>query len=268
MYGLQNRVNCRPTCINSIGELAVKGASRPTPKRGLTARSPVLQSRVGRPARALEVSCTRNSVRYHDDHSTVDIGVDLDSLSVFLSPIIGLIGVVLGVHLNRRSALTAAREEREHASSQEVQRRKEEAAARLDAAVHESQSELPSDVKASEAAEQLAPIRTRLLHALARNAILDDPEIDRRFLALNITLGMATQARNWRRGEHTDSTLNLWPANVAMRELREALTYYQRREDPPPAKYPTSKELIRIVHGDGFKTFEAINDWLVDHEVG
>ncbi len=151
---------------------------------------------------------------------------------------------MLGVYLNRRSALSAAREEREHASSQEVQRRKEEAAARLDEAVLESQNELPNKVKASEAAEQLVPIQTRLMHASSRNAILDDPDIEHRFIALLMTLGMATRAKNWRRGQYPDPTLSLWPASVAMRELREALTYYQRREDSPAAKYPTSKELI------------------------
>jgi hypothetical protein len=53
-----------------------------------------------------------------------------------------------------------------------------------------------------------------------------------------------------------------------VRELREALTCYLKRESPPPAKYPTSKELIRIVHRDGGNRFDAINDWLIDNEVG
>lgn len=194
--------------------------------------------------------------------------MDTATASLIVSPVAGLLGVVLGARLNRSSSLAAAREEREHSSKERVRQRKEEAASRLDTAVLESLHELPNDVKASEAPDELAPMQTRILQALARNAILDDPEIDRRFFALNMTVSMASRARNWRRGELSDPSLNLWPIQVAMRELREALTYYQRREDPPPAKYPTSKELIQIVHKGGGNRFDAINDWLVDNEVG
>jgi hypothetical protein len=83
-----------------------------------------------------------------------------------------------------------------------------------------------------------------------------------------MTIGMASRSRNWRRGSPEPQTINLWPINVAARELREALIYFLKRQAPPAPKYPTSKELIRIVHKDGANSFEAINDWLVGHEVG
>lgn len=193
---------------------------------------------------------------------------NLEAVSLLLSPFFGLAGVWLGARLNRRAALVAAREEREHASQQEVQRRKEEAAGRLDEAAQEAQDEMPNDLNASEAPEKLMPIQTQLLQALTRNAVLDDREIDRRFGALNMTLVMAMGARQWHRGEYTDPHINLFPVMVAMRELRQALTCYQRREAPPPAKYPTSKELIALVHKDGGNNFNAINNWLVENEVG
>ena len=59
------------------------------------------------------------SVRYPGDDQIVYADIDLGSVSVFLSPIFGLAGVVLGAYLNRSFTLEAAREEREHASRQE-----------------------------------------------------------------------------------------------------------------------------------------------------
>jgi hypothetical protein len=61
--------------------------------------------------------------------------------------------------------------------------------------------------------------------------------------------------------------INLWPIQVAARELREALVCYLRRETLPPAKFPASKELVRIVLKDGGRDFEALNDWLIDNEI-
>lgn len=91
--------------------------------------------------------------------------------------------------------------------------------------------------------------------------------LERRFFALNTTIRMASRARNWRRPVSEPQILNLWPIQVAARELREALVYYLKREAPPPAKYPTSKQLVQIVLKDGNRDFEALDDWLVDNDV-
>lgn len=185
-----------------------------------------------------------------------------------MSPLAGFAGVGFGAWLNRQLSRDAVREEREWASTQQVQQRKEEAAARLDAAVIESFDVAPKgEVDARDAADELQPMATGLLQAWAQNAVLDDPEIARRFHALYMTIGMAGRSRNWRQGVAEVQMVNLWPIQVAVRELREALTCYLKRESPPPAKYPTSRELIRIVHRDGGNRFDAINDWLIDNEV-
>ncbi len=193
--------------------------------------------------------------------------MDTETASLIVSPLAGLIGVIVGARLNRRSALAAAQEEREWASKQQVRQRLEEAAARIDRAVMEGWADAPrGEIDTREAADALFPFQTTLLEALTRNAVLDDPEIDRRFHALNMTIGMASRARRWLRGAEVE-TVNLYPLEVAVRELREALTYFQRRQPPPPAAYPTSKELIRIVHKDGGNNFDAINDWLLEQGV-
>lgn len=195
--------------------------------------------------------------------------MDTATASLLVSPLAGFAGVGFGAWLNHRLSRDAIREERVWASEQQVKQRKEEAAARLDAAVIEAFDVAPKgEVDARDAADELQPMATGLLQAWARNAVLDDTEIERRFHALNMTIGMASRSRNWRRGVAEVQLVNLWPIQVAVRELREALTSYLKRESPPPAKYPTSKELIRIVHKDGGNRFEAISDWLIDNEIG
>ena len=195
--------------------------------------------------------------------------MDTATASLIVSPLAGFAGVGFGAWLNHRFSRRAVQEEREWASSQQVQTRKEEAAARLDVAVLKALDECPQgNVDARNVADELQPMSTRLMGTWAENAVLDDPEIERRSLALSMTLGMASRSRNWRLGIDEPQMINLWPILVAARELREALVYYQRRKQPSPARYPTSKELIRIVHKDGGNRFEAINDWLIDNEVG
>lgn len=194
--------------------------------------------------------------------------MDTATASLIVSPLAGFAGVGFGAWLNHKLSRDAIREERDWASEQQVTQRKEEAAARLDAAVIEAFDEAPKgELDARNAADELQPMATALFQAWAQNAVLDDPEIGRRFRALDMTIGMASRSRNWHRGVAEAQMVNLWPVQVAVRELREALTYYLKRESPPPAKYPTSKELIRIVHKGGGNRFDAINDWLVDNEV-
>jgi hypothetical protein len=194
--------------------------------------------------------------------------MDTATTALIVSPLAGFAGIGLGAWLNHKLSRVAVQEEREWASRQQVQARKEEAAQRLDAVVLKAIADFPQEpLDAKDVADELQPMSTQLIGAWAQNAVLDDPEIERRFLALNTTVRMASRARSWRRPTSEPQVINLWPIQVAARELREALVYYLRREPPPPAQYPTSKEVMRIVLKDGARDFEALNDWLIDNEV-
>jgi hypothetical protein len=193
---------------------------------------------------------------------------DTATASLIVSPLAGFAGIGLGAWLSHKLSRVAVQDEREWSSRQQVQTRKEEAAERLDAVVLKALADCPQgSMDAKDVADELQPVATQLIGAWAQNSILDDPEIERRFLALNTTVGMASRARNWRRPGSEPQMINLWPIQIAMRELREALVYYLKRESPPPAKYPTSKELVRIVLKNGGRDFQALDDWLVDNEV-
>lgn len=170
--------------------------------------------------------------------------------------------------MNHKLSRAAVHDEREWFSRQQVQARKEEAAQRLDAVVLKALADIPDEaLDAKNVADELQPMSAQLIGAWAQNAVLDDPEIERRFFALNTTVRLASRARNWRRPVSEPQMINLWPIEIAARELRQALVYYLKRESPPPAKYPTSKELVRIVLKDGGRDFEALSDWLVDNDV-
>lgn len=196
------------------------------------------------------------------------IDMDTATASQIISPLAGFAGIGLGAWLNHKVSRKAVQKEREWVSAQQVQSRKEEAAGRLDKAVFNALEECPQGhVDARNAADELQPMSTRLVGTWSENAVLDDPEIERRFLALNMTIEMARRSRDWRRSIEEPQMVNLWPIQIAARELRMALVYYQRREQAPPAKYPTSKRLIAIVHKGGGDRFDAISDWLVENEV-
>lgn len=197
-----------------------------------------------------------------------DVNIDREALSFIVPPLTTLVGVWMGWKLNRSSAIEAAREERQHASEQLVRQRMEEAASQLDAALVDAYADAPKGtVDAREAPNLLQPLQTQLWAAWTRTTVLDDPEISRRFHALNMTIGMATRARNFRLPVGEAQSVNLWPIEVGYRELREALAAYQIRKQPPAAQFPTAKELIKIVHAEHRNNFEAINDWLVENEV-
>lgn len=194
--------------------------------------------------------------------------MDAETISLIVSPLAAFAGVGFGAWLNHKLSRSAVQEEREWASAQQVQTRKEEAAERLDAVVLKVLADIPDEtLDVKDVADELQPMSAQLIGAWAQHAILDDSEIERRFLALNMTVRLASRARNWRRPVSEPQMINLWPIQVAARELREALVYYLKREPPPPAKYPTSKELVRIVLKDGNHDFQALDDWLVDNEV-
>ena len=187
---------------------------------------------------------------------------------LFISPVAGLLGVAVGAKLNERSALRAVRDERRWSSSQLVQQRKEEAAARLDEDILKASEEFPrGTILASESMELLSPMHTELNRAWTRSAVLDDADLQLRFKTLDMLIFMASRADQGRPGE-AELNINLYPIEVAGTELRAALAAYQRREQPPPAEMPPSSELIRIAHRGGGSDFGRIHLWMIDHDVG
>lgn len=69
--------------------------------------------------------------------------MDTATASLIISPLAGIAGVGFGAWLNHRLSRKAVQEEREWASAQQVQARKEEAAARLDATLIKALDERP-----------------------------------------------------------------------------------------------------------------------------
>jgi hypothetical protein len=164
--------------------------------------------------------------------------------------------------------LRAVRDERRWSSSQLVQQRKEEAAARLDEDILKASEEFPrGTILASESMELLSPMHTELNRAWTRSAVLDDADLQRRFKTLDMLVFMASRADQGRPGE-AELNINLYPIEVAGTELRAALAAYQRREQPPPAEMPPSSDLIRIAHRGGGSDFGRIHLWMIDHDVG
>jgi hypothetical protein len=69
--------------------------------------------------------------------------VDAETASLIVSPLAAFAGVGFGAWLNHRLSRSAVKEEREWVSTQQVQARKEAAAAQLDAAVLKVLDEVP-----------------------------------------------------------------------------------------------------------------------------
>jgi hypothetical protein len=189
----------------------------------------------------------------------------LTTILAAASPLLGPAGVALGWHLNRKTARETAREERAWAEKQAVRARQEEAAARLDGRILDASADLPSGTEPPrEGADKLAQFKAGLLQAWARSTALEDEEIFRRIRALDMAVHMGAQDA---RMPNADAPL-VWVIHVALRELREALACYQRREKPPPAEFPTARELIQLAHPDGKNLgLAGVRDDLVDRGV-
>jgi hypothetical protein len=196
--------------------------------------------------------------------------------TVVVSGIFGLVGVGLGWKLNESTALKAAQRERDFAERQKVRDREEAAAALLDERLVEGMAELPqAQGPAIELAEKLGLFKLQLLQAWQRVIVLQDPEITRRINALDMALFIAIQhvstmrVRRWDGEELVEPVLNPWPLQVAASEVRMALASFQRREQPNPALFPTSKELITLAHEGGRDLgLQPVHDLLVDRSVG
>ena len=114
--------------------------------------------------------------------------------AIFLPPLLGLGGVVLGARLNRASALAAARDEREWSERQRRRIREEEAAKMLDERLVEVLGDPPQvQGAAEELAPRIAEVRLRVAQAWQRSTVLRDPEVMRRMNALDMAMLIAVQ---------------------------------------------------------------------------
>jgi hypothetical protein len=93
--------------------------------------------------------------------------------------------------------------------------------------------------------------------------------------ALDMGLHIAIQnaetllVRRWRADDPIEPTINPWPLLVATAEIRKALAAFRRREQPEPAKFPTSAELIELAHDGGRDLgLERVHDRLIELEAG
>jgi len=177
-------------------------------------------------------------------------------------------GIAFGAYLNHRISRGAVASERAWAEEQEVRRRQMDAAAKLDEEVMDALEGALSGGDRREAADRLDAARGRLLRAWQRSTVLDDPEIEKRMNALDMSMVVAANhGRGSRRGD-VDDSLNTWPISVASRELRVALACFQRGETPPEAEYPRASEVISLAHPDGRSIgLDGVNEYLLERNV-
>jgi hypothetical protein len=199
------------------------------------------------------------SRRYTTGRVSLTVG-HLDAatiLAIAVPPATTILGVLLGWKLSANTARAAAREERDWAERHTVRQRQEAAAGVLDDRVMEATRELPAvQGPAPEIAAAYDRVRIALLKAWARSTVLDDPEIERRMRALDMALFVEAQHGRTLRtsvegGRPIEPTLNPWPIQVAVAELRMALAHFQRRTEPPEAQFPTADEVVELAHREG-----------------
>jgi hypothetical protein len=195
-------------------------------------------------------------------------------LAIAIPPLTTIRGVVLGWKLSADTARAAAREEREWAERHTVRQRQETAAEALDNRVMEATRDLPAvQGPAIEVAAAYDRVRINLLRAWARSTVLDDPEIERRIRALDMALFVDAQHGRTLRpsvvgGRPIEPTLNPWPIQVAVTELRMALAYFQRREEAPAAQFQTAEEIVELAHPEGGSVgLDAVRDLLTKRQV-
>jgi hypothetical protein len=148
---------------------------------------------------------------------------------------VSLGGTVLGWYLGARTARASGREQREWQEKLTLRQREEEAAARLQEAIVELMKTTPQIQMDPVAAQQpLAEAYRRLREASVRSAVLAEPGIRARMMALDTAMFIAEQDMRDLRAER----VNFWPLSVALDDVHRALTAFRRGEDLPEPNFP------------------------------
>jgi hypothetical protein len=184
-------------------------------------------------------------------------------VGIGVGAVITLGGIVLGWKLNQASALRAVADERRYQEKRSSLQRQQDAAGKLDEQLHEALAGVefapPGGVR--EHADRLDGTRTALISAWQRASVLDEPEIEARLQALGMALMVAASHARYDRHD----SINAWPLTIAIREVREALTCFQRGDQPPGALFPRSNEIVGLAHPGGRSVgLDGIRDLLVE----
>jgi hypothetical protein len=163
-------------------------------------------------------------------------------------------GIVLGWYLGARTARQSALEQREWQEKQTLRQREEEAAARLDEEIVELAKITPQIQMDPVAAQQpLAEAYRRLKEASVRSAVLVEPGIKARMLALDTTMYIA-EGDVW---HPRADRVNFWPLTVALEDVHRALIAFRRGEDLPEPNLPPVEKLSQLAWPEG--RIEGIN---------
>jgi len=186
--------------------------------------------------------------------------VDAETIvAIALPPLTTLGGVWVGWKLNQRSAERVRTEERDRQEREARRQRQDDAASQFQLDLVVALRALPRVVgPAEQIAERLDQVHEGLWDARARAAVLADRIIEARFQALDtgVTI-LADSARLRLRDAPVDPygntmgpQVNPWPLVVAAEEMLQALAAFQRREEPPPAIFPTAREVAALSWDD------------------
>jgi hypothetical protein len=167
---------------------------------------------------------------------------------ILVGAAVSLGGTILGWYLGARTARASAQEQREWQEKLTLRQREEEAAARLQEEIVELMKITPQMGMDPMAAQQpLAEAYRRLREASVRSAVLAEPGIRARMMALDSAMFIAEQDVRHLRAE----SVNFWPLTVALDDVHRALTAFRRGEDLPEPNFPPAEKLSRLAWPEG-----------------
>jgi hypothetical protein len=167
---------------------------------------------------------------------------------VIIGAAVSLGGIVLGWYLGARTARASAREQREWQEKLTLRQREEEAAARLQEEIVELMKITPQMQMDPVAAQQpLAMAYRQLREASVRSAVLVEPGIRARMVALDTAMFIAEQDVRTPLAER----VNFWPLSVALEDVHRALTAFRRGEDLPEPNCPPAEKLSQLAWPEG-----------------
>jgi hypothetical protein len=178
------------------------------------------------------------------------------------APLTTLGGVWLGSHLSKQTALDLAQQQREDADRQAVRARQDRVAAEFDERIHETIGQVPSGVITDrEQADVIEAGWSDFRSAWRRTAILAAPEIEARVTALDMALFIGAQEVRSLSITDPSGSVNLYPVDVAARDLRTALSAFQRHEPLPEPEGPDSRTLVQL------RSLNAACKWMIERGV-